>query len=478
MRLCTVSAMTGVLIFAAASVAGSGAAHRTVAGTSSDNLLVPPSQAEDAKAAERGKTALLTRSFTSAKWTPDAYDKAWMHWGPNVKVKPDNYAQAFQDRYGLHPAPYENPGLPMGLRQAAALKGKSTTIDCLVCHGGAIAGKSYIGLGNSSLDAQALFEELTLASGINQPFPFHLSRVRGTSEAGAMSVFLLSLRDANLNLVKKQLDLGPRDDLCERAPAWWHLRKKKTIYHTGDVDARSVRSLMQFTLSPVNPPAIFETEEATFRDIQAYLRTLTPPKYPGAIDHKVAGLGKEIFETRKLDGGYTCSACHGTYGEKWTYPSKIVPLAIIGTDDTRFNGFTKAWKDHYNDSWFAKENSGNGYKVMATKGYQAPPLDGIWATAPYFHNGSVPTVYHVLNSKTRPKIFTRSFKTDWDAYDPVKLGWKVQVLNQGPNPMSPAIEQRKVYDTTQPGRGNRGHTFGDTLTEEERRAVIEYLKTL
>jgi hypothetical protein len=478
MRAYAVSAIAGVLIFAAASVASSSVPARTVASTSTNILDVPQSQAEDAKAAERGKTALLTRSFTSAKWTLDAYDKAWMHWGPNVNAKPENYPQAFQDRYGLPAAPYENAGLPMGLRPAAALKGKSMTIDCLVCHGGAIAGKSYIGLGNSSLDAQALFEELTLASGINQPFPFHLSRVRGTSEAGAMSVYLLSLRDANLNMLKKQLDLGPRDDLCERAPAWWHLRKKKTIYHTGDVDASSVRSLMQFTLSPVNPPEFFETEESTFRDIQAYLLTLTPPKYPGHINPSLAGKGQVIFETKKLAGGYTCSNCHGTYGDKWKYPSKIIPINVIGTDDTRFKGFTQAWKDHYNASWFAKENNGNGHQVMATKGYQAPPLDGIWATAPYFHNGSVPTVYHVLSSQTRPKIFTRTFKTDWDAYDPIKLGWKVKALNEGPDPKLPAIEQRKVYDASQPGRGNGGHTFGDTLTENERWAVIEYLKTL
>jgi len=41
-----------------------------------------------------------------------------------------------------------------------------------------------------------------------------------------------------------------------------------------------------------------------------------------------------------------------------------------------------------------------------------------------------------------------------------------------------AYERRKIYDTTQPGRGNQGHTFGDDLTEEQRWAVIEYLKTL
>ena len=59
-----------------------------------------------------------------------------------------------------------------------------------------------------------------------------------------------------------------------------------------------------------------------------------------------------------------------------------------------------------------------------------------------------------------------------------KLGWKVQVLERGPAAELPAFERRKVYDTTQPGRGNGGHTFGDDLTEEQRRAVIEYLKTL
>ena len=42
----------------------------------------------------------------------------------------------------------------------------------------------------------------------------------------------------------------------------------------------------------------------------------------------------------------------------------------------------------------------------------------------------------------------------------------------------PAIERRKVYDTTQPGRSNTGHTFGDKFTDDERMAVIEYLKAL
>src|SRR5262249_39363666 len=161
--------------------------------------------------------------------------------------------------------------------------------------------------------------------------------------------------------------------------------------------------------------------------------------------------------------------------------NKVIPIAVIGTDRKRLEGVSKKFGEYYNKSWFGREKVGDGKGTFVSTepvGYQAPPLDGIWATAPYFHNGSVPTVYHVLNSRARPKIYTRSFRTDKDAYDPVKLGWKVTILRRGADPKLPAVERRKVYDTTQPGRSNGGHTFGDKLTEAERMAVIEYLKTL
>jgi hypothetical protein len=116
--------------------------------------------------------------------------------------------------------------------------------------------------------------------------------------------------------------------------------------------------------------------------------------------------------------------------------------------------------------------------VADTRGYQAPPLDGVWATAPYFHNGSAPTVYRVLNSKARPKVFTRSYRSGEDDYDPVRLGRKVTVLQTPPGADASGFERRKVFDTTRPGQGNGGHTFGDDLTDDERIAVIEYLKTL
>jgi hypothetical protein len=228
-----------------------------------------------------------------------------------------------------------------------------------------------------------------------------------------------------------------------------------------------VRTLMQFMMSPLNPPSVFDKAEADFKDIRAYLLSIQPPKYPLPIDRTLASKGETIF----LDH---CKRCHGTYGEKWTYPNRIIPIDEIGTDRRRYDGVTAKFGAYYARSWFGRD-----YGPVETEGYQAPPLDGIWATAPYLHNGCAPTIWHVLNSKSRPKVFTRSYRTDLDAYDSHHLGWKFEMLAQVPDPSKTTpLELRKVYDTTKPGRGNAGHTYGDRLSDAERMAVIEYLKTL
>ena len=433
-------------------------------------LLSAHVRADDAEAIARGKKALEGRAFSPAPWPFSAYENVWKHWQPPLEKPPEDYDHSFRDRYGLHAPPYDNGRYPMGVRPGQLLFFKGLTTDCMLCHGGSILGKSYVGLGNSALDIQALFEDLNLASGRAARLPHTFSRVRGTSEAGAMAVFLHSFRNPDLSLrLTDRHKWELRDDLCEDVPAWWLLKKKKTMYHIGSTNSRSVRSIMQFMLTPNNSLAVFEKEEAAFRDIQAYILSLEAPKYPFAIDAKLAESGHTIFSR-------TCSKCHGTYGPDWTYPNKIVPLKIIGTDPTRYHGIPAKLGEFYNTSWFAKE-SPEGFSSQESVGYQAPPLDGIWATAPYFHNGSVPTLYDVLNSKARPTRFTRSFRTDEADYDKVKVGWKVQTVSEAPKAASPH-EQRKIYDTTQPGRGNGGHTFGDDLTDEQRRAVIEYLKTL
>lgn len=438
-------------------------------------LLFAPIAASAAELtpAERGRKALLETSFIPPAWRQSSYDNVWKNWD-NPKEKPANYEEAIRNRYGLHPAPYPNDGLPMGLRKSTFLFVKGVSIDCLLCHGGSIMGQSHVGLGNSSLEIQALFEEMAGSDGRPPRTPFRFGNVRGTSEAGGMAVYLLGYRNPDLSMRSPRKELGLHDDLCEDVPAWWLLKKKKTMYYTGGADARSVRSKMQFMMTPVTTREEFDKHEGAFRDIDAYLRTIDAPKYPFPINRMLAKQGESLFVKN-------CSTCHGTYGDQATYPNKIVPIDEIGTDSRRFEGIPQTFAEYYDQSWFAKEKregAVEGYRSVPSNGYQAPPLDGVWATAPYFHNGSVPTVYHVLNSRARPAIYTRSFKTDEADYDSSKLGWKYVELKRLPDDELAPIEKRKIYNTRLSGRSNGGHTYGDAFTEEERMAVIEYLKTL
>jgi len=103
-----------------------------------------------------------------------------------------------------------------------------------------------------------------------------------------------------------------------------------------------------------------------------------------------------------------------------------------------------------------------------TRSYADRPLVAPWATAPYLHNNSVPTLYHLLlPAEERPKTFPVGHRE----YDPVKLGYTTD------RPGTPTFP----FDTTKPGNGNRGHTgpaYGTNLSPTEREALLEYLKTL
>ncbi len=434
-------------------------------GLAATALAGEPTAVERGREAVRGKPAL-----NPPVWWRKAYDNAWKQWG--LAEKPPDYEQAFRQRYGLHVAPYDNQGLPMGLHEARGLLGKGLANDCLLCHAGVVAGQTYIGVGNASLDLQGLFDELSAADGYKYPLPFQASFVRGTVDPVAAVGFLLEMRDPDLNL-QKSIQLEYKNDVSSDPPAWWLLKKKKTRGWNGSIDARSIRVDMANLLSPFNGPAYIKKQEPVFAGIHAFVLATESPKYPFPVDPARAARGQELF-------GQHCAKCHGTYGPGGSYPNKVVPLELLGTDPNLAESFPEASVEYYKKSWFARELGPDGqpYPVTAHHGYQAPPLDGIWATAPYFHNGSVPTVYHVLNSRARPQIHTRSYRTEKEDYDPVRLGWKITVLDQPPDARVSAWERRKVYDTMQPGRGNGGHLFGDKLTEAERLAVIEYLKML
>ncbi len=109
-------------------------------------------------------------------------------------------------------------------------------------------------------------------------------------------------------------------------------------------------------------------------------------------------------------------------------------------------------------------------------GYLAPVLKGIWASAPYFHNGSIPTLEAVLDSSLRPLAWMRT-GSDTDDYDVDAVGWKF-TEESATGVLGDTIEKRKTFDTLRPGLSKDGHTFGDALTTQQRSDLLQYLKSL
>jgi hypothetical protein len=98
------------------------------------------------------------------------------------------------------------------------------------------------------------------------------------------------------------------------------------------------------------------------------------------------------------------------------------------------------------------------------------PLDGIWLRAPYLHNGSVPTLRALLEpTERRPKVFYRGN----DVYDRIDVGFVAD---------APDDHGRRFFrfDTSGPGNGNAGHegrAYGTELSDADKAALVEYLKT-
>jgi mono/diheme cytochrome c family protein len=425
----------------------------------------------ESSAVDRGREALTSRSFLKPEWSLEIYENVAELWGneaPDPGADPESYALAFNRRYGLHPAPFPNDGLPMGLKRSTdpSTGRQGLQVDCLVCHGGSIGGQSFVGLGNSQLDMIGLYQDFFQADGRPIFFTgFTVNTVRGAVNAGQMAAVLISLRKPDLSRRLFPILHGskfPETDV----PAWWNLKYKDTTYYDGRTDARSVRSNMQFMLGEKSREQ-FEELEPTFADILAYLNSIEAPAYPFPIDAELAASGRAIFENQ-------CAKCHGSYGEEPSYPNLIIELDRIGTDPARALAPSDLLVSHYNSTWFAEDYPVD--EVMT--GYQAPPLEGIWATAPYLHNGSVPTLEHLLDSPSRPDRFRRPPSTDFEHYDTDRVGWRVEIPGPAAPETSNREKDRSIFDTSRYGLGNQGHTFGDALSPDERRAVIEYLKTL
>jgi hypothetical protein len=320
---------------------------------------------------------------------------------------------------------------------------------------------------------------------------------------------------------------------------------------------------------------------------ESYIESLQSPPFPGPIDTALAEQGAILFHGKNLWAGGlnadipkpltngSCAGCHGAYSPRYVndpayladprlegIAGYISPIEQIRTDPQRVKGFTKPLLETMSTSWFAYPEGSPGYVPPEQKdalterlddydvftpgkrpkgactwqgempedavGYLAPPLHGIWATAPYLHNASVPDVWSLLKPDERPAMWRRQLTsgagtehgldTRMAAYDTQRLGWKYQKLDCTANgvpyfscepagvppafsaqvdfinalpgslnslgyQVTPplgrdAVEARKIFNTHQFAKSNTGHDFTKVLTDPERRALIEYLKTL
>lgn len=268
--------------------------------------------------------------------------------------------------------------------------------------------------------------------------------------------------------------------------------------------------------------------------------------------------GQPVISKRPPGGNGSCASCHGAYSPRFIHApdylpdprlagmaAYTVPLETIGTDPEQSNLFEVIGRDRKSVTsisgsiWMGFPDAVEGYRMPeertaadatpfpagvdsvpdrvcglgALGGYSAQPLHGVWASAPYFHNGSVPTVWDVLSPATRPVIWRRQrvpeseatpglgyrgYDTHLDrAYDYDKLGWKYERRSCDPtstsyylsctegvdvsateDPGPNAVEDRTLFNTHGYGKGNQGHVYTAVLTDDERGALIEYMKTL
>ncbi|MEO4014484.1 di-heme-cytochrome C peroxidase [Pseudomonas rossensis] len=262
--------------------------------------------------------------------------------------------------------------------------------------------------------------------------------------------------------------------------------------------------------------------------IEQTLQRLKPPAWPeellGAIDKTQAAKGRELFTEN-------CAGCHVPRSVqsdgRWVQHLKMLPVEFIGTDPGAANNIADHRFDLTALQWdpaelaqldvqlqptptesldLSKLSSAKGLAyvtafvgnrafreaniptaerpdmdgfglpigVRELRAYKARPLAGVWATAPFLHNGSVPSIYQLLSPQDER---TTTFYKGTFEYDPSHLGYRTEAFTNG-----------FLFDTRITGNHNSGHEFragkrgngviGRLLQPEERWALLEYLKVL
>jgi hypothetical protein len=189
--------------------------------------------------------------------------------------------------------------------------------------------------------------------------------------------------------------------------------------------------------------------------IEEWLADVPAPAYPFPHDRALAGRGEVVYNQH-------CATCHAPGGAR---TGSVIPIDEIGTDPHRLNMWTPGAAAAYNAFAAGYPWAFSGFRK--TNGYVSVQLDGLWLRAPYLHNGAVASLEELLDAPVGRRA---TFYRGYDVYDPVRVGF----VSEG----EAARRHGTLYDTARPGNGNAGHLYGVQLTPAEKRALIEFLKTL
>ena len=371
------------------------------------------------------------------------------------------------------------------------------TVNCLVCHTAEIDGVAYLVAGTKTFDELWLGEALktmtsrrwrqlltrgggdaALAADAHRILNSHhhdkidsLTRARSTAFAAS---------HVELYMRPHQGQMPGGDEVGRgdvKTPPLWHTAAKMPAgrwYVDGSFHGPFPLMASSMELEKDRPfDALVQVVMPRIKsEFESVVRHLRPPRYPYAIDRALAARGRELFSSTEV----ACSRCHGEYdglgGVRW--PGVF---ADVGTDRSRLDVVSGRFVAAFNDSPLAAEGA-----LAKSAGYAATPLTGVWANFPYLHNGSVPTLYHLLGPvHERPKIFAVMAARRLDR----ARGGQPLYLHDDEASMSESEllrrfgNDRNWFNTARPGSGSVGHDVWPRIrTDANRRALIEYLKTL
>ena len=240
-------------------------------------------------------------------------------------------------------------------------------------------------------------------------------------------------------------------------------RTRDEVAEVGLSEFADMATLFILTTFAVEPEAARD-EVGGVHDLVSFLDQMRPPPFPGIIDTALAAQGEQVYRA-------ACAACHGTYSRGPTdvrllvHPNRLVAQDRMHTDSAR-------WAAADSTSLATLAGLGWGDQIAAESfgGYVAPDLSGVWATAPYLHNGSIPTLWHLMNADEHPDRFMVGGH-DLD-YELVGIRGAFDdcgdyLYPDGFEPWS----RPTLYDTSEPERSNAGHEFPGAIDRSEEGAA-------